>query len=342
MYFCASRSLQSFVGRLNPDLLFNTMTHQHYQPPFYQFNGHLQTIIPSLFRKVENVEYNRERIYTPDKDFLDLDWHRPTPSDTLLIVSHGLEGDSHRSYVKGMVKAFGKEGCHALAWNYRGCSGEPNLQERFYHSGATEDLEAVILHVLQSGTYKRIILSGFSLGGNLTLKFLGERGDKLPSEICKAAVFSVPLDLSGSSSKISERSNWIYNKRFLNHLEKKIKAKAANMPGRLNPEKLSGIKTLRQFDDAYTAPLHGFENAEAYYAHCSALNYLDGIRIPTLIVNAKNDPFLSESCYPETQLKNHPFITFEAPPEGGHVGFAPASGEELYYSEKRALEFVLE
>ena len=316
------------------------MTTPDYQPPFYQFNGHLQTIIPSLFRKVENVCYERERIYTPDGDFLDLDWHRIRNADTLLIVSHGLEGDSHRSYVKGMVRAFALRGCHALAWNYRGCSGEPNLQERFYHSGATEDLEAVVQHVRQLGRYKKIILSGFSLGGNLTLKYLGERGSNLPSEIWKAAVFSVPLDLSGSSSKISQRSNWVYNKRFLNHLEKKIKAKAAKMPDSMDISALRGIKTLRQFDDAYTAPLHGFENAEAYYAHCSALHYLDNIQVPTLILNAKNDPFLSDSCYPEAQLKNHPFITFEAPAEGGHVGFAPAPGEELYYSEKRASDFA--
>ncbi|WP_026135632.1 YheT family hydrolase [Nafulsella turpanensis] len=312
-----------------------------YQPPFYQFNGHLQTIMPSLFRKVKNVHYERERIYTADEDFLDLDWLRKGSSDTLLIVSHGLEGDSHRSYVKGMVRAFARRGCHALAWNYRGCSGEPNLQERFYHSGATEDLEAVVQHVRQLGQYKKIILSGFSLGGNLTLKYLGERGSNIAPELWKAAVFSVPLDLSGSSTQISQRSNWIYNKRFLNHLGKKIKSKAAKMPGRLDVGALRDIKTLRQFDDTYTAPLHGFINAEAYYAHCSALRYLDNIQLPTLILNAKNDPFLSDSCYPEASLKEHPFITFEAPEEGGHVGFAPAPGEELYYSEKQALEFVL-
>lgn len=317
-----------------------------YSPPFYQFNGHLQTIIPSIFRKVKDVHYQRERIATPDEDFLDLDWYRPyIEANSLLLVSHGLEGDSSRSYVKGMVRAFGQHGqahggCHGLAWNYRGCSGEPNLQERFYHSGATEDLEAVISYVRSLGTYQHIYLSGFSLGGNLTLKYLGERGTGLYPEIKKAAVFSVPLDLSGSSRKISERGNWIYNKRFLINLEKKIRLKASQMPGRLDIDALQGIKTLREFDDAYTAPLHGFENAEAYYAHCSALRYLDDIRIPTLILNAKNDPFLSDRCYPAVKLAGHPWVQFEAPAEGGHVGFARANGGELYYSEKRALEFI--
>lgn len=321
------------------------MSQSPYAPPFYQFNGHLQTIVPSVFRKVKDVHYQRERINTPDGDFLDLDWHRPAAAESLLIVSHGLEGDSSRSYVKGMLRAFAQKapthrGCHGLAWNYRGCSGEPNLQERFYHSGATEDLEAVIQHARSPGIYKNIYLAGFSLGGNMTLKYLGERGTEHYPEIKKAAVFSVPLDLSGSSRRISERGNWIYNKRFLRNLEKKIRLKASKMPGSLDIDALHGIKTLREFDDAYTAPLHGFENAEAYYAHCSALKYVDSIRIPTLIVNAQNDPFLSEHCYPVEKLADHPFVQFEAPAEGGHVGFAPADGNDLYYSEQRALAFV--
>ena len=311
-----------------------------YRPPFYLFNAHLQTIIPSLFRRVKGIKFERERIHTPDQDFLDLDWYRPGRSDTLIIVSHGLEGDSQRSYVKGMIKAFAGRGCHGLAWNFRGCSGEPNLLERFYHSGATEDLKAVIQHVLAQKVYSKIILSGFSLGGNLTLKYLGERGESLPPEIWKAAVFSVPLHLSGSSKKISERGNMIYNRRFLRKLEQKIRTKAIKMPGSFDVNLLNGIKTLREFDDAYTAPLHGFKNAEAYYAHCSAIKYLAGITIPTLILNAKNDPFLSHECFPVAEMKNHPFVRLETPEEGGHVGFAPAAGRELYYSEERALAFV--
>lgn len=318
------------------------MKKEKYQPPFYQFNGHLQTILPSVFRKVANLPYERERIHTSDGDFLDLDWHRPGQADTLLIVSHGLEGDSKRSYVKGMIRAFAGKGCHGMAWNYRGCSGEPNLQQRFYHSGATEDLEAVIVHVRHLGVYKRIVLSGFSLGGNLTLKYLGERGGSLYPELWKAAVFSVPLHLSSSSRKISQTSNYLYNKRFLRALEKKIRLKEAQMPGKLDVHALKGIKTLRQFDEAYTAPLHGFKNAEAYYAHCSALNFLADIKVPTLIMNAQNDPFLSPLCYPEKELKEHPFIRFEAPEEGGHVGFASTGKEELYYSEKRALAFTFD
>lgn len=318
-----------------------------YTPPFYQFNAHLQTIFPSLFRRVKEISYERERINTADKDFLDLDWFRPGIADTLLIVSHGLEGDSHRPYVKGMIRAFSRHRnstgtCHGLAWNFRSCSGEPNLQKRFYHSGATEDLETVIQHVRAKGIYKKIILSGFSLGGNLTLKYLGERGPALHPELYKATVFSVPLDMSGSSDKISKRSNWVYSKRFLVSLEQKIRRKAALMPGTLDIRMLKEIKTLREFDDAYTGPLHGFENAEDYYAHCSPLGYLQHIHLPTLILNARNDPFLSDSCYPVEKFAKHPYVQLEAPAQGGHVGFASSGGNDLYYSEQRALEFVFE
>jgi uncharacterized protein len=335
-----------------------------YKAPWYLPNGHLQTIIPSLFRRVGGLSYQRERIETPDGDFLDLDWiGKDKPAETLLIISHGLEGDSKRGYVKGMARAFLEgsghpgsghpgagqpgagqpgaghpEGIHALAWNYRSCSGEPNKLPHFYHSGATQDLEQVVQHALAQGVYRRIILSGFSLGGNLTLKYLGERGEQLPSELWKAAVFSVPLDLASSSRQIGLRSNRIYEQRFLKRLRRKLQDKLLLQPGSLDLRPLKQIRTLWDFDDQYTAPLHGFRDAADYYSQCSSLKFVDSIRIPTLIVNAKNDPFLSPECYPEEQLKDHPFVRFEAPAEGGHVGFL--QGGNLYYSEERALAFV--
>lgn len=309
-------------------------------PPRYQFNGHIQTIFPSLFRKVNELKYERERIDTPDGDFLDLDWVRNQPSEKLIIVSHGLEGDASRAYVKGLIKAFTDRGFHGLGWNFRGCSGEMNRKERFYHSGATDDLALVIAHALKSGAYKELYLAGFSLGGNLTLKYLGEPGRDRPAELRKAVTFSVPLDLSASCKKIGERSNYIYSKRFLTHLSKKIRTKAAQMPESFDTSPLKTINTLKQFDDEYTAPLHGFKDAEEYYARCSALQFLADIKVPTLILSAKNDPFLSPECFPEKEFKNHPFVTFEAPEQGGHVGFAQADGS--YYSEERAVAFIFE
>lgn len=309
-----------------------------YEAPFIYFSAHMETILPALFRKIKNVPYERERIHTPDDDFLDLDWVRKG-SDKLVIISHGLEGSSTRPYIKGMARAFSNHGYDVLAWNFRGCSDQINKQLRFYHSGATDDLDLVIAHALTQ-SYKSIFLIGFSLGGNLTLKYIGEQGKNILSQIKKAVAFSVPLDLYTSCVKISEASNFVYSRRFLNNLKAKIISKAAVMPDVLETEKLKNIKTLKDFDDNYTAPLHGFKDALDYYSACSSINFLDDISIPTLIVNAKNDPFLSEECYPEARLKGHEHVVFEMPERGGHVGFTEFNKEGLYWSEKRALNFV--
>jgi predicted alpha/beta-fold hydrolase len=304
-----------------------------YKRPYLLFSGHLETIFPALFRSV-TIHYERERIATPDDDFLELDWVR-TGSAKLVIISHGLEGNSSRAYVKGMARAFSTNGFDVLSWNFRGCGGQMNRQIRFYHSGATEDLGCVVSHALVNG-YQEIFLIGFSLGGNLTLKYLGEK--PVPSEVRKAVVFSTPLDLYTSCLKISLPANFIYSNRFVKSLKQKILSKAATMPG-LDVEGIESIRSLIAFDDRYTAPLHGFANALEYYNRCSAINFLQSITIPTLIVNAQNDPFLSEACYPVEQLKNHPNVKFEDPVHGGHVGFAQFNKSGLYWSEERAVYF---
>jgi predicted alpha/beta-fold hydrolase len=308
----------------------------NYKPPFFLFNAHLETIFPSQFRKVKLPPYHRERIDTPDQDFLDLDWLKQG-SETLVIVSHGLEGDTTRPYMKGMAKALFEKGYDVLAWNYRGCSGEINNALRFYHSGATDDLATVIDHA-SSKDYTEIYLVGFSLGGNLTLKYLGEERTR-PERIKKAVVFSVPLDLHTSCLKISQSSNWVYSRRFLRSLHKKVLAKSKTMR-ELDASQLKKARTLHKFDDIFTGPIHGFKNAIDYYTQSSSINVVTTIKIPTLIVNAKNDPFLSPECYPEDLLKSHPFITFESPEYGGHVGFTQFTKNGLYWSEERALEFL--
>jgi uncharacterized protein len=307
-----------------------------YQAPALLFTNHLETIYPALLRKVADVQYERERISTPDQDFLDLDWLKQG-SKKLVIISHGLEGSTDRAYIKGMAKLFFANGFDALTWNYRGCGGEMNKNLRFYHSGATEDLGSVIQHAESLG-YSEINLIGFSLGGNLTLKYTGEKGDGISSKIKKIVTFSVPLNLRSSCEKISAPSNWIYSDRFLKSLKKKISDKSKLMP-ELNASELSKIKTLLQFDNTYTAPLHGFSDAFDYYQQCSAIRFVSTIQRPTLIVNALNDPFLSADCYP-TEFANHPYLTFEYPERGGHVGFALFNKNGLYWSELRALDFI--
>jgi uncharacterized protein len=307
-----------------------------YQAPALLFTNHLETIYPALLRKVADVQYQRERITTPDKDFLDLDWLKQD-SKKLVIISHGLEGSTDRAYIKGMAKLFFTNGFDSLAWNYRGCGSETNKNLRFYHSGATDDLGRVIQHA-ESLRYSEINLIGFSLGGNLTLKYAGEQGDAISTTIKKIITFSVPLSLRGSCEKISAPSNWMYSQRFLKSLKKKIADKSKIMSG-LNVSALNEVKTLLQFDNTYTAPLHGFRDAFDYYQQCSAIRFVSAIQRTTLVVNALNDPFLSADCYP-TEFANHPYLTFEYPERGGHVGFALFNKNGLYWSELRALDFI--
>jgi uncharacterized protein len=309
-----------------------------YTPPKFYFNSHVETILPAIFRRVKFLPYQRERITTPDDDFLDIDWLKQS-ADKLVIISHGLEGNSQKPYVRGMAKAFYDNGYDIAAWNYRGCSGEINKQLRFYHSGATDDLNLIVQHAIKEG-YKNIQLVGFSLGGNITLKYVGEMNSNLAGEIKNIVAISVPLNLHSSCIKLTKRENMVYAKRFLRGLKSKVRQKAKLMPDLLSIKGLNKLETLMAFDDAYTAPIHGFKNAVDYYTKCSALFFLKDITTPTLIVNALNDPFLTEDCYPVEELEAHPFVTLETPTYGGHVGFTALNKQKLYWSEKRAVAFI--
>jgi predicted alpha/beta-fold hydrolase len=235
-----------------------------------------------------------------------------------------------------MAKALIKNGFDVLAWNYRGCSGEMNNQPRFYHSGATDDLHEVVQHAIATRNYHHINLIGFSLGGNLTLKYLGEQWPEL-NKISQAVAISVPLDLTSSSMELAKPKNWIYTQRFLKSLKRKIidKRKKMNFPLAIN---FNSIATLIDFDDQVTAPLHGFKNALDYYAQSSSLQYLRNIKCKTLIINAKNDPFLSPACYPEPE---NPLISVLYPDHGGHVGFTLFNSNGLYWSEIETVKFFL-
>lgn len=307
-----------------------------YKRPNWLFNGHLETIFPALFRQVTVPFPTRERIETSDQDFLDLDWYR-TGSPRLVIISHGLEGNSRRPYMLGMVREFLNIGFDTLAWNYRGCGEELNRKPIFYHSGATYDLDQVVMQA--EFHYEEIFLIGFSLGGNLTLKYLGEIKNSR-KKIKKAVAISVPLDLGKSCEQISSGQNLIYSKRFLQTLIKKVESKADLFPEEFSLDKLKKVKTLRDFDDVFTGPLHGFADAEEYYQVNSSLQFLDKIETPTLVLNAKNDPFLSDTCFPTELAQNLDLVHFEFPKHGGHVGFTSSSKEKSYYSEARAVEFI--
>jgi predicted alpha/beta-fold hydrolase len=311
----------------------------NYSPHRLFSNGHAQTIFPALFRRVGEIEYRRQRIFTPDGDFLDLDWSC-VGSNRLAILSHGLEGNSRRPYIVGMARVLNRNNWDVLAWNFRGCSGEANRTFRFYHSGATEDLHAVISCAETCGEYHQIALIGFSMGGNMTLKYLGERSLGPRSLIKKAVAISVPCDLLSGAIKMAAPVNAIYMIRFLRSLHRKIELKTRIMPGRISTSGYSSIKTFKQFDDRYTAPLHGFKSAEDYYRKASCRQFLRDIEIPTLLVNAQDDPFLDRPCYPIEEANDNPHLFLEMPKFGGHVGFMEFNPLGEYWSERRALDFL--
>lgn len=312
------------------------ITDTAYSPPFLFKNGHVQTIY-QRFRSVNGEVYQRERIDTPDDDFLDLDWLRQG-ADRLVVLCHGLEGSTDRSYMRGMAQAFHRRGWDVLAWNYRGRSGEPNRQLRSYHSGATDDLDVVVQHAFVQG-YKMVGLIGFSLGGNLALKYVGERGATLDARICAAATFSVPCSLGDACRMLDQPSNWLYRRQFLKDLRTSIRAKQDRYPEALDDSDYDEITSLRAFDDRYTAPIHGFRDAADYYAQSSCLQFIPDISIPTLLINAADDSFLPEICYPVEEARHHKHFHLEVPEYGGHVGFVANNEKNEYWSEQRAVAF---
>lgn len=309
-----------------------------YRPPLFFRNGHLATIYAGLVRKVPGVIQKRERLFLEDGDFLDLDWSESSvPAQKLVVLLHGLEGDAQRPYITGSTKFFNKNGFDACAINYRGCSGEPNILYKSYHSGATEDLNEVLNHIIRTRNYSEIYLKGFSLGGNLLLKYLGER-NTVPIEIKAAVAVSVPCNLHESCEQLLTPKNILYAKRFKKHLIAKLRQKQRLFPELIPDSDIKAVKTLMDFDDIYTSKAHGFKDAMDYYRKCSSLQVLSNITVPSLIINAKDDSFLGVECYPYSESEKNPNLFLEVPKYGGHVGFWGKNN--ITYTEKRALEFL--
>ena len=308
-----------------------------YRPPAWLRGGHMQTAHPVLFRKLPVVTQRTERLELDDGDFLDLAWAGNGRSERLAILSHGLEGTASATYMQGMAAAFLKRGWDVLAWNYRGCGTNPNRLASFYHSGKTDDLDRVIRHAADSHPATTTDLVGFSLGGNLTLKYVGERGVDIDRRIRKAVAFSAPCDLACCSAELMKWQNRIYMERFMKTLRAKVKEKYLRFPGELDISGVDAMKTFAEFDGRFTAPLHGFTDAEDYWKRSSSRQFLPAVAIPTLLVTAANDPILGPACYPSLEAEESASFHLEVPREGGHVGFG--AGRE-YWSESRAAEFL--
>lgn len=307
------------------------------RPPRYQFNGHLQTVLPALLRRVQ-VEYERERITLSDGDFLDLDWIDQGQRQ-LVLLSHGLEGNSSRHYMKGMAKLFAEQDWDVLAWNCRTCTGEMNRQLRLYNHGDIEDISEVLAHTLRTKDYERILLIGFSMGGSILMKYLGVQGKAVPGAVVGGIAFSAPCDLQASVLALEHPGNGFYKRRFFNSLRPKIEAKAAQFPGTLDLSKFDDIQEWRDFDEFFSAPINGYESAADFYQQASAQNYMSGTDRPILLVNALNDPILPPACTPVELCRDHPHLFLEQPAQGGHVGFT-LPRRPYAWSEYRALEWA--
>jgi uncharacterized protein len=308
-----------------------------FQPPRFLRNGHAQTILPVLLPRALRSRFVRERLELPDGDFLDLDWKR-AGSDRLAILTHGLEGCSTQTYMRGLATALAAQGWDTLAWNFRGCSGEPNRLLRAYHSGETGDLGAVIAHAAAAG-YERVALIGFSLGGNMVLKYLGEAPPHPAVQM--GVAISAPVNLAACARKLDERwSNRLYLWRFLVSLAGKIEAKARLFPDRLDVRGIRRIRSFQEFDDRYTGPMHGFRDAADYWTQSSARQFLPRIQSPTLMLQPRNDPFLAPEAYPWTEAENNERLFLETPDSGGHVGFLDLQRGLQPWSERRVVEFL--
>ena len=309
-----------------------------YKAPYFFRKGFVSTVYSGLFRNVNGLQQERERIELSDGDFLDLDWSfAKAKTNKLIIVLHGLEGNAQRPYMTGTAKLFTENNIDAVCVNFRGCSGEPNRKYYSYHSGATQDLHEVVQHIIESKHYSEIYIKGFSLGGNVTLKYLGER-DNVPSQIKAGIAVSVPCFLKGSALELHTFKNILFHDRFKRYLVERLKLKQKQYPDKLKVEDINSIKTLNDFDNVYTSKAHGFIDAQDYYEKSSSLQFLNNIKTPTLIINALNDSFLSPECYPVKEAKNNSNLHLEMPNYGGHVGFVKLN--KFYYNETRALDFI--
>ncbi len=309
-----------------------------YKPSFLFKNKHFNTVYRTLFTKY-NVQFNRERLELSDGDFIDLDISS-VRSNKVVIAIHGLEGSSSSTYILSLTKVLNKHGFDVFAMNLRGCSGELNRLLSSYHSGKTEDLEAVIQHLKKNYHYKEIHIVGYSLGGNLTLKYMGEIGKQ--TTIKSAVGVSVPCDLEATAIKMNALSNRLYLHKFLESLLAKTYQKLAAFPDSfLTKESIKRIKNFKDFDDTYTAPAHGFKDAEDYWRTSSCKQFIPFIKTPTLLITALDDPFFTKECYPTEEAKNNADFHLETTIYGGHVGFGShLNFKQNTWCEYRILSFL--
>ena len=306
-------------------------TSYSYQPLFWLRNGHVNTMTAYFLRNPSRPEFQRERIDTPDGDFLDLDFLKGG-HHKLAILLHGLEGSSSSQYILGIAPLLFEKGYDVLAMNHRSCSGEINKQRSFYHSGFIDDFEYLLEKY--GVVYEDMVAVGYSLGGNVVLRYAGLRQNHVHPRLSKIFSVSAPCDLEGSSKSLLRPFNRVYTDNFLKTLKEKITLKAQIIKD-IPLEAWSKVKTLWDFDEYFTSSLHGFRDARDYYQTCSSLSLLQDIKVPTWLISSADDPFLSPSCLPFDSAGINPYFTFIPQKYGGHVGFF--AGKKESFADKTIL-----
>ncbi|HWA39786.1 MAG TPA: alpha/beta fold hydrolase [Burkholderiales bacterium] len=293
-----------------------------YQAPAWLAGGHAQTIWPAL-RPPPAVPLSRERWDTPDGDFIDVDFAGPAAAARLVVLFHGLEGGSDSHYARALAAEAARTGVRLAIPHWRGCSGEPNRLRRAYHSGDSAEVDWIARKLMGAG--KELYAAGVSLGGNALLKWLGEQGAAARAVVRRAAAVSAPIDLPAAGTALDRGLNrFLYTRMFLSTLKPKTLAKLEAFPDLCDGARVRGARTFREFDDAVTARLHGFRDVDHYWTSAASGPYLEGIRVPTLLLNARNDPFLPAHALLAAARKAAPEVLLEFPATGGHVGFLTA------------------
>jgi predicted alpha/beta-fold hydrolase len=278
---------------------------------------HAQTLWARLVRRPPRVALRRERLELPDGDFIDLDWTR-TGRGPIVIILHGLEGSSDSPYARGLLRAIEHRGWRGVVMHFRGCSGETNRLTRSYHSGDTDDLAFLITTLRRREPRAPLAIVGYSLGGNVLLKWLGKAGGVAP--LHAAVAVSVPFVLHAAAARLQQGFSRLYQWQLLRSLRRTVEAKQRRMEMPLKHRDLSALKNFRDFDEHVTSPLHGFDSADHYYTVSSSRQYLGGIAVPTLLLHSRDDPFMTESAIPRPDELSE-FVTLELSSRGGHVGF---------------------
>lgn len=314
-----------------------------FRPARWAIGRHAQTLGARLLRSPESPYVRRERLHTPDDDFLDIEWTADPGDDApVVLVMHGLEGSARRRYMRNMCRELVRAGMHVAALNFRGCSGEPNRLPHYYHSGKTDDPDFVLRTLRERYPDRRIAALGFSLGGNVLLKLLGERSDGGRGLVDAAVVISVPYDLAAGCALL-ERSlmGRFYTAYFMRSLQGKLRLKDGTLGEVLDLDAAMAARTIREFDDRVTAPLHGFQSAADYYEQSSSVRFLHGVGVPTLLLHAVDDPFLPPDFIPRREAEMNDLLLLALESRGGHVGFLEGSPRRpSFWAEEEGARFL--